>query len=266
MHKHSFYLAILAMLAFAVACDDDNPSSPVDTSLKAQAAFSYMPLEEGNYWIYENAYYDENGDKIKGDEEYPITYDSVFVSMIGEYNGKNAARVTTINDTTAEHSWWTLEGDNIYLYMLVEPEEGEEGGELYEEMTGWWKYHSIQNENITLLEYDNTDTIIDEEMGEIIIESSLDIQSKSYDGGMMDFLDVNAKSRRSDITYDIFYSLGFISSEMQIVQKLRFLEGVGLIEMEGAGFDEDMLGIGDDEEEPEFEPTVKSVLVRYSVK
>jgi hypothetical protein len=267
MKKHSWILAAVAFVAIAASCDDESPTDPngqpATPALASEAAFEYMPLDKGYYWIYENYFVDDNGNKIEGNTLYPITYDSIWVDSIGIYEGKLAARMAHNDSEGAKQTfWWTVEGQEILVYQEEEIDEDKEAPELG--IIGWWPYHSLTNGEEELWNHSDSLFIEDPEMGDFWMKTSFVVDLKSSDSDPYTLNGTTIKSRNSEFNMELYMEFMEMEFEAEEKNTIKFGEKVGILEMTPTGFDSLFESLETaDEEEPEFES--KSVLVRYKL-
>jgi len=144
------YAFALSVLALGISSCEDEPYEQQLIDFKTSEAYSFMPMQEGSYWVYDVEYINADGTPYDGNDPlYANSTDSVYVSASGYHMGREAffAENHNIQSGAIENIVYAFVGNSLYVY--IDPLAGSASGVTYGP-SGWTEVFDLDYDTKTI--------------------------------------------------------------------------------------------------------------------
>jgi hypothetical protein len=145
--KRLFAMALGVAAIFTTSCDDE-PYVEQYNDFRQSEAYSFMPMQEGSYWVYDVEYINEDGTPYTGDD-YENSTDSVYISANAYFEGREGFRAENHNlsNGDVEEVTYAFVGNSLYIFATPLTGNGQQYGP-----SGWTEVFDLDNTSKSIVD------------------------------------------------------------------------------------------------------------------
>ncbi len=116
--KYIKLLPVALILIFLLSCDEDPSVASEEECPGGDCIELYMPLEVGNYWVYEDRLFEPTAIQREKGLPFDGIQDTFEILEELTFDGKSAFRASPfISDGVDGDSYWAIENNRLYLWI-----------------------------------------------------------------------------------------------------------------------------------------------------